>query len=90
MFSIIRNETGGEKVPLRGGGFDAPLDWSVKEVEGEPIMGIPCRVFVMRGDSDLTSVGARLWVSTDGGKDGRAASMDLVERLAISSVANLS
>lgn len=78
-------ETTAPKEDLRfvGGFDDPPMDWSVKEIKGETIMGTPCRVFIIKGDSDLSSVDARLWVSPDGKKDGRAASMDLVEKLAI-------
>jgi len=71
-----------EDLRFVGGFDDPPMDWSVKEIKGETIDGTPCRVFIVRGDSDFTSVDARVWVSPDGKKDGLAASMDLVERLA--------
>lgn len=71
------------KIDLRfiEGNDDVPLEWSTKELVGETIQGVPCRVFLVKGISDFGYADAKLWIASEGRAAGLALGIDIFAQL---------
>ena len=75
------------KIDLRfiEGDDDPSLEWNTKELAGETVQGVPCRVFLVKGTSDFGYADAKLWIAPEGRAAGLALDIDafaqLVQRL---------
>ena len=66
----------GKPEDLRTTGFfdeEPSFEWSTRPLGDDAVLGQPCKVYFLRGDSDFASVSIKIWISPDGKTRGLAA-----------------